>query len=162
MPALRRANTPHDVAIPYRWRFTVGPWKLLHFKRGPFKPDPGRSERWNRGAYLATALAHCGECHTPRNLAGGLDRSLWMAGTEDGPEGEVVANITPDPETGIGSWSADEIVTLLREGLKPDFDNVQGLMEEAIEGGLKHLSDDDLAAIAAYLKALPPIRHKIP
>jgi len=159
---VRRENRAHDVWPPFDWRWTIGPWKSLYFEAGRWQPEPNRSEAWNRGAYLVEALAHCGECHTPRNAAGGLRRELWMAGSEDGPEGEIAANITPDPETGIGDWSRDDIVALLREGTKPDFDIVQGLMEEAIEEGLGRLSQADLEAIAVYVRALPPIRHQLP
>ena len=85
----------------------MAPWKWLFFESERFAPDPQRSESWNRGAYLATALAHCGECHTPRNALGALDTSLWYAGTKDGPEGELAPNITPHGATGIGRWSAE-------------------------------------------------------
>ena len=86
---------------------------------------------------------------------------MHMAGTADGPDGEVVPNITPHEGTGIGSWSQGDIVALLRDGLKPNFDDVQGSMAEAIEDGLRHLREEDLQAIAVYLKALPPIEHKV-
>ena len=161
VPAVRRRNTPHDVAPPFGWRFTVGPWKTLFFERGPYAPDPRRSATWNRGAYLATALAHCGECHTPRNLLGGLDTDLWYAGTKDGPEGELAPNITPHRKTGIGRWSASDLAYLLKTGFKPDFDDVQGLMAEAIEHGFKYLNDDDLNAIAEYVGSLPPIDNRV-
>jgi mono/diheme cytochrome c family protein len=156
-----RQNRAHDVWPPFDWRWTMGPWKWLYFEPGRWRADAKRDKTWNRGAYLVEALAHCAECHSPRNLAGALDREMWMAGTEDGPEGEIAANITPDAETGIGDWNEDEIVTLLSEGIKPDYDDVQGTMAEAIEDGLAHLSPADLAAIAVYIKSLPPIRNKV-
>lgn len=158
---VRRENTPHDVPFPFGWRATVGPWKWLFFERGPFEARPDRSETWNRGAYLATALAHCGECHTPRNVLGGLERDMWLAGTEDGPEGELAPNITPDDETGIGDWSENDVAYLLKTGFKPNFDNVQGAMAEAVEHGYKYLTDADRAAIAAYVMSLPPIEHQV-
>lgn len=161
VPPVRRTNTPHDVAPPFGWRFIVGPWKWLYFERGPYAPDAGRSETWNRGAYLATALGHCGECHTPRTLLGGLDRDMWFAGVKDGPEGELVPNITPHGETGIGRWSAGDIATLLETGLKPDFDDVQGLMEEAVGNGFKYLARDDRMAIAEYVLSLPGIDNRL-
>lgn len=160
-PAVRQANRPHDVSPPFGWRFLMAPWKWLFFESERFAPDPQRSESWNRGAYLATALAHCGECHTPRNALGALDTSLWYAGTKDGPEGELAPNITPHGATGIGRWSEGDLVYLLKSGFKPDFDNVQGLMEEAIENSYKHLSDDDLKAIAEYVLSLPPIENQV-
>ncbi|MFP6745882.1 MAG: cytochrome c [Alphaproteobacteria bacterium] len=159
---VRRANRPHDLSAPFGWRFLVAVWKSLYFEPGPFTPDPDRSASWNRGAYLANAVAHCGECHTPRDGLGGPDREKWYAGTGDGPEGRPVPNITPHGATGIADWTAGDIAGLIKTGYKPDFDNVQGVMEEAIEQGYKFLSDDDLAAIAAYVSSLPPIDNAVP
>jgi len=93
---------------------------------------------------------------------GGLKEDLFLAGTPDGPEGERAPNITPDVATGIGSWSQSDIVNLLQTGFKPDFDNVQGTMDEAIQHGLKDLTPDDLEAIAVYLKAIPAISNRVP
>ncbi len=84
-----------------------------------------------------------------------------VVGTEDGPEGEVTANITPDFETGIGDWSVDQIAFFLKVGTKPDYEAAEGLMAEAIRDGLSHLSGDDLEAIAQYIKSLPPISNKV-
>ncbi|MEE8499044.1 MAG: cytochrome c [Kiloniellales bacterium] len=158
---VRKRNRAHDVAAPFGWRVSVGPWKWLFFEKGPFRPEPGRSKAWNRGAYLATALAHCGECHTPRNALAGLDGDMWFAGTKDGPEGELAPNITPHAGTGIGRWSAADLAGLLKTGRKPDFDDVQGLMAEAIEQGYKYLDDADLEAIAEYVRSLPPIDNRV-
>ncbi len=161
VPPVRQPNRAHDAMPPFGWRFTVGPWKWLFFERGPYRPDPNRSASWNRGAYLATALAHCGECHTPRGLLGNLDAELWFAGVKEGPEGQLAPNITPHKTTGIGRWSAADLATLLKTGFRPDFDNVQGLMAEAIDHGFRHLSDDDRAAIAGYVLSLTPIDNRI-
>lgn len=158
---VRQANREHDVPPPFSWRWTMTFWKWLFFEPGEWPGDSSRSADWNRGGYLVEAAAHCGECHTPRNAMGALERDMHMAGTADGPDGEVVPNITPHEGTGIGSWSQGDIVALLRDGLKPNFDDVQGSMAEAIEDGLRHLREEDLQAIAVYLKALPPIEHKV-
>ncbi len=155
-----RQNRRHDVWPPFGWRWTIGVWKALYFEAGRFEPEPSRDPAWNRGAYLAT-LAHCGECHTRRNFAGALDRTMRMAGTVDGPEGDVVPNITSDVDTGIGAWSQDQLVFFLKMGTKPDYEAAEGLMAEAIEDGLSHLSGDDLNAIAYYIKSLPPISNKV-
>ncbi len=151
-----RPNRRHDVAAPFGWRWTIGVWKALYFEAGPLEPDPSRSATWNRGAYLAT-LAHCGECHTPRNFAGAMDRTMWMAGTVDGPDGDLAPNITSEGETGIGDWSQDELVFFLKNGTKPDYEEAEGAMAETIEDGLSHLGDADLHAIATYILELPPI-----
>jgi mono/diheme cytochrome c family protein len=160
-PAARQANRPHDVAFPFSWRFLQTGWRLLFFREGPFQADPAHDAAYNRGAYLVTALAHCGECHTPRNTLGAVKPSLMLAGTADGPDGQSVPNITPDRATGIGNWDADDIVTLLRTGHTPEQGTVKGAMREAVQDGLKFLNEDDLRAIAAYLQAQRPIGHKI-
>ena len=80
-PPAKTANKPHDTAPPFGWRFLVPLWKALHFTPGPFRADPGRSGQWNRGAYLVTALGHCGECHTPRDGLGGAKAGMALAGT---------------------------------------------------------------------------------
>lgn len=161
VPPVRQANTPPDLSPPFSWRFTLLPWKWLYFRPGPFDHDPSQTPEWNRGAYLATALAHCGECHTPRNLLGGLKTSWYYAGSEDGPEGELAPNITPDEATGIGAWSIEDIVWFLQTGLKPDGDDAQSMMSELIDNGFQYLTEADLRAIAVYLHSLKPLYNKL-
>lgn len=158
IPAVAQASVPHDISFPFSWRFLQAGWKLLFFREGAFKPDAGKSAEVNRGAYLANALAHCGECHTPRNLLGGLDYDQWMAGTPDGPEGESMPNLTPDPETGL-SWDVEEIAEYLKSGQTPDFDYAGSLMAEVIEHNTGKLTDEDRLAIARYLKSLEPVQN---
>ena len=155
---VEQASVPHDISFPFSWRFLQTGWKMLFFREGEFQPDPAKSAEVNRGAYLSNALAHCGECHTPRNMLGGLDYDRWMAGTPDGPENETIPNITPDPETGL-SWSVPEIVEYLKTGATPDFDFAGSMMADVIAHNTGKLTDADLKAIAEYLKSLPPIRH---
>jgi mono/diheme cytochrome c family protein len=162
LPAVARASRPHEVGVPFRWRALQPLWRSLYFKPGPFKPDPSRSGKWNRGAYLARAVGHCGECHTPRTLLGGSDNARFLAGTEDGPDGESVPNITPDPETGIGKWTPDEIADLLETGGTPDGDFVGSLMAEVVESATGKLTAADRATLVIYLRSLPPIRTKPP
>ena len=158
---IHQLNKPHDLGFPFSWRFVNWPWQVLFFSSAPFEPDPNQSSAINRGAYLVNALAHCGECHTPRNLLGALDDDDFLSGTTSGPEGEIVPNITPDKATGIGDWSTKDLVFLFRTGFLPDGNDVQGSMREAIDDGLKHLSQADLEAIAAYLQSVPPIEHRV-
>jgi len=101
LPAVARPNRAHDVPAPFRWRFLQRFWKWLYFAPGPYRPDPVRGAEWNRGAYLVRALVHCGQCHTPRNALGALDRDRWLAGADDGPDGEGTPNITPHRESGL-------------------------------------------------------------
>ena len=89
LPAVRQANRAHDVSFPFSWRFLQNIWKLLFFTPGPFRPAPERSEAYNRGAYLVTALAHCGECHTPRNWFGATEPDRFLAGNPHGPDGKT-------------------------------------------------------------------------
>jgi mono/diheme cytochrome c family protein len=161
LPAIRRANRPPGAWIPFRWRWTISGWKWMNFDPQPIEADPSQSEEWNRGRYLVLAAAHCGECHTPRTLTGGLDASMALAGSREGPEGELAPNITPDRATGIGDWSIEDLVWYLEMGLKPDGDDTQGLMSEVIEHGYSHLPAEELRAIAVYLKSLPAIENEV-
>lgn len=155
-----RKNTAHKLAWYVRPRIVNRVWKLLFFESGVFRPEPGRSEVWNRGAYLVKAMAHCGECHTPRTRFGALDETLAYAGAAKGPSSEGAPNITPDAETGIGRWSRSELVEYLSEGMLPDGDFAGGAMAEIIDSGLAYLKPRDLDAIAEFIMALPPIRHE--
>jgi mono/diheme cytochrome c family protein len=92
VPPVHQENRPHDVPFPFSWRFLQTGWRLLFFTPGPFQPAADRSVAYNRGAYLVTALAHCGECHTPRNFLGGARSDQRLAGTPDGPDGQLVPN----------------------------------------------------------------------
>ena len=160
LPPVAQENRDHDVTPPFGWRWPMRFWNLLFFDQGDFAADTAEDDEWNRGAYLATALAHCSECHTPRNFVGALDRSLWMAGTEDGPEGDAVPNVTPAPATGIG-WSVDQLTFFLKSGTKPDWEIAEGVMGEAVEDGYKFLTDADRRAIARYINTLPAIENHI-
>ena len=157
LPPVRKSDRPPDVSFPFSWRFLQTGWKWLFFDRGPFQPNPERSAVWNRGAYLVTALAHCGECHTPRNFLGAPEQSRFLAGTGHGPDGKPVPNITPDPDTGIGNWTKDDIVGVLTDGHTPGSDFVGAAMAEVVKSTAR-LTDADRQAIAVYLKSLPPIR----
>jgi mono/diheme cytochrome c family protein len=134
---------------------------------GTFYESPPQAPKSGiqRGKYLTDHVAICGDCHTPRNTFGVPNQSLYMAGSpKDGPIGERVPNITPDKETAIGDWKREDIAELLRTGVKPDLDNVQGLMEEVIRGtthGYKDMTKEDALAIADYLKSIPPIKNVI-
>ncbi len=161
LPPVAQANKPHDLSLPFSLRPLQAGWRGLFFRDRRFRPRDGATAEIMRGAYLVTALGHCGECHTPRNALGGTMVGLALAGTTDGPEGEKVPNITPDKETGIGSWTEDELVELLASGTKPDFDNIQGSMAEVVERGTSQLSDADRHAIARYLLSLQPIHHRV-
>ena len=135
---------------------------------GRFSAAPAQAPKGGieRGRSLVDHVSLCGDCHTPRNSSGVPKGSFYMAGAgqDTGPLGEGVPNITPDKETGIGSWKREEIAELLISGTKPDFDNVQGLMYEVIQGtsgGYKDMTKEDALAIADYVKSIPAIANKI-
>lgn len=157
LPPVARPNRKHDLQFPFGWRFAVTFWKALNFQPGAFKPDEKKSPLWNRGAYLVTSLTHCGECHTPRNALGGLQRDRWMAGTKDGPEGEATPNITPHRKSGIGGWTDADLETYLKDGMDPDGDFAGSLMADVIDRSTGKLTDGDMAAIIVYLRSLPPL-----
>ena len=109
----------------------------------------------NRGAYLVQGPGHCGECHTPRNTIGGFVAGRALAGAK-APEGDgFVPNVTPH-ETGIGGWSEADIAYALESGFTPEFDTLGGSMT-SVQENMAHLPADDRAAIAAYLKSIPPL-----
>lgn len=156
VPPSDRPNRPHDVGFPFSLRLLLAPWKWLNFDPGEWRLDPFRSGSWNRGAYLVEALSHCGECHTPRNRLGGLDRARWMAGAPM-PGGKLAApNLTPHL-SGLADWSADDIVFALELGLLPQGGAFGGEMKEVVEHSTSRLTPDDRRAIAEYVRALPPL-----
>lgn len=158
---VERPNRAHELPWLLSWRSLLFFWKWWYLDEDEAVTDPERSEQWNRGAYLVNGPAHCGECHTPRDWLGGPDGSMALAGTAEGPEGELAPNITPDPETGIGRWHAADLAWLLETGLLPDGDSVQGAMAEAIDQGYSFLNADDRDAIADYLLSRPPVRNLV-
>ncbi|MGO9634811.1 MAG: c-type cytochrome [Steroidobacteraceae bacterium] len=153
LPAIRQANRPNDLRFPFDQRWAVGFWKAAFFRNQRFVADSSKSSQWNSGAYLATALGHCGECHTPRNFAFGLEHSREFAGEEI--LGWRAYNITPDPEHGIGSWSDDDIARYLTLGHADGRGSASGPMGEAVANSLQYLNPSDTAALVAYLRDMP-------
>ena len=144
----------HDVPFPFNIRRNIGIWKLLFMDDKPFVPDAAHSSQWNRGAYLVNGLGHCAECHSPRNFLGGIIAAQRFAGGPN-PEGEGwVPNIT---QKGIGEWSEKDIAYFLETGATPDNDTAGGSMVRVIKN-TSQLSGEDRAAMAEYLKSLPPVQ----
>ena len=160
LPASEQTNRPHELAWFLQWRFAAQLWKWLFFDAGEFQHRPEQNVQWNRGAYIAEALGHCGECHTSRNLFGALRADLAYAGTRQGPEDELVPNITPHEGTGIGDWGRTELQEFLQFGELPDGEYAAGSMDPVIEG-LRHLTAEDRDALTDYLRALPAIENRI-
>ena len=158
LPAVRSAVPPSEIAFPFSIRRGLGLWKLLYLDGRPYTPDPAWSEAARAGGYLVEGPGHCGECHTPRDLLGGMERDRWLAGGP-APDGEgTVPNITPVP-SGFGAWSAEEIAYALESGFTPDFDSLGGSMGSVVTN-MAHLEAADREAIAAYLKAIPPVASR--
>ncbi len=156
-PAVARKNQPHDLNFPFAWRFLVWFWRWLFFDEGALPAAPGKDAAWQRGRYLALALTHCGECHTPRNFLGGMQAGMALAGSSDLLSG-VVPNITPDKATGIGKWSVEDYDSVLTLGMLPDGDFVEDEMAEVAEN-TDALRPADRTALILYLKSVPAVRN---
>jgi mono/diheme cytochrome c family protein len=143
----------HEVPFPFNIRRNLGVWKWLYMDGKPLMPDAARSASWNRGAYLVGGLGHCAECHSPRDALGGIIAAQRFAGGPD-PEGEGwVPNIT---QKGLGDWSEKDIAYFLETGATPDGDSAGGAMARVIKN-TSQLPAADRAAMADYLKSLPPV-----
>ena len=158
LPPVSGKVRDHDVPFPFNIRRNIGIWKLLFMDGKPFVPDAARLATWNRGAYLANSLGHCAECHSPRNFLGGIIAAQRFAGGPN-PEGEGwVPNIT---QKGLGDWSKEDFAYFLETGATPDGDSAGGSMARVIKNTAQ-LSAEDRAAMAEYLKSLPPVDGPTP
>ena len=165
VPPINRATPAKKISVPMFESVFLPAW-LATFAAIESPPKSAATSGVARGEYLTRAVSHCGECHTPRTMTMAVDNTRFLAGNPKGkgPEGSAVPNITPDRETGLGSWSEEQITDYLETGSKPDGDVAGGLMAEVIQGssaGYKDLTKADRQAIAKYLKSIPPIKNKI-
>jgi mono/diheme cytochrome c family protein len=159
LPPSDAKDRAHDLSFPFDIRQALAVWKWLFLDGAEFKPDPEKSEKLNRGAYLVEGPGHCAECHSPRNMMGGIVEEKRYSGGPN-PDGEgVIPNITPH-KTGIADWSENDIVTALETGLMPSFDSFGGSMVK-VQEAMAQLSAEDRQAIAAYLKSLPPLPSSV-
>ncbi|MFC5459128.1 c-type cytochrome [Massilia niabensis] len=152
LPPVRQPNLPHSLDFPYNQQLTLAGWRLLYFKPGVQAPDPARDAPWNRGAYLVEGLGHCSACHSTRNQFGATDDTL--GGGLIGTLGWYAPALTSNAEAGLGSWSEAHIVQLLGTGVAPGA-SVTGPMAEVVAQSLQHMTNEDLTAMARYLKSLP-------
>jgi mono/diheme cytochrome c family protein len=132
----------------------MGFWSALFNPDTRFAPDTSKSPEWNRGAYLAEALAHCGECHTPRNLAFALDNRRKFAGAVTA--GWRAFNISSDKVTGVGGWRDDDLVSYLSTGHAKGHGTASGPMGEAVDHSFSQMAPEDIRAMVAYLRTVPP------
>lgn len=143
----------NKMGFPYNQRIALKVWNLINFHYQPFTQEPDQSAEWNRGHYLATALGHCEECHTPRNLAMGLSDKSYAGAMVDGWE---AFNISSDNTSGIGRWSHADLMQYLSTGAVPGLATTGGGMADVISHSLRFLSQNDLSALATYIKSVPP------
>ncbi|HXH46859.1 MAG TPA: cytochrome c [Bradyrhizobium sp.] len=158
LPPVAGTVRDHDVGFPFNIRRNIGIWKFLFMDGKPFVADASKSSPWNRGAYLVNSFGHCAECHSPRNALGGITASQRFAGGPN-PEGEGwVPNIT---QKRLGEWSVKDFAHFLKTGELPDGDSAGGAMTRVIKN-TSQLPDQDLAAMAEYLKSLSPVDGPTP
>ena len=150
-PPVKTTSLP----FPYNLRFSMAFWNALFLDAKPFTPDPSRAAEWNRGKYLVNGPAHCGECHTPRGFFMQQDRSRQFAGAVLGSW--YAPNITPDANGGIGAMGADELFRYLKFGKVTGKAQAGGEMGLAVQLSFSKLSDEDLKAIATYVRSVPAI-----
>jgi mono/diheme cytochrome c family protein len=142
----------NQLRFPYNLRVLMRGWDMLFFNPAPLAPNRDQSPEWNRGAYLVNGTAHCGACHAPKNMFG-ADTGAALTGTL--LQGWFAPDLTGDPATGLGSWSARDIAVYLRSG-RNSHSIASGPMAEAVENSTSQIRDGDLLAMAVYLKSLPP------
>jgi mono/diheme cytochrome c family protein len=157
-PAPDRIDS-NQLPFPFKYRSTLAVWNALNFTAGRLRPDPSKSAQWNRGRYLVDALGHCSVCHSPKTALGADKASAYLQGGQ--LQGWYAPNITADPRKGIGKWSVQELVSYLKTGANPDAVATGDMVEEIVHSS-SHLTDDDLNAIAVYLKSLAPESETAP
>ena len=155
LPAVHAQNQPNTFSFPYNQRWPMTFWSAFFNENTRFQPHPVQSEEWNRGAYIAEALAHCGECHTPRNLAQALDNRNKFAGALTA--GWYAFNITSDKGSGIGAWTDDEVRSYLSAGHASGRGTAAGPMGEAVDQSFTAIAPSDIRALVTYLRSVPAI-----
>jgi mono/diheme cytochrome c family protein len=152
LPAVQGKAKPHELPFPFNIRRTLGVWKFLFLDGKPFQPDASKDVAWNRGAYLVNGPGHCAECHSPRNVLGGIIESQRFAGGPEPTGDGFVPNITQKSLT----LSQENLVKLLETGETPDGDTIGGEMAKVTSNTGK-LGAADREAIATYVRSLPPV-----
>lgn len=150
IPVDATPSRPHEVMFPFNVRLSLAGWKNLFFRPGRYEPDPAHSDQWNRGRYLVTGPGHCVACHSPRNLFGGIEGGKELTGNPAGGPGGRTPPITAEALLGEG-YDATLLAEALKTGFTPNFDVLGGAMGEVVRDGTSHWTDEDLAAVAAYL-----------
>ncbi|ASU41373.1 cytochrome C [Herbaspirillum sp. meg3] len=155
-PVNEPASSQTKLPFPFNVRMSMTVWNAIFLDTKRFVPDASKSQQINRGKYLADGLAHCSTCHTPRNFLMGEKGGSALAGAPLGPW--HAPNITSDKVSGVGGWSDAELMQYLKTGHVEGKGQAGGAMAEAVTNSFQHLRDDDIAAIVAYLRTVPPVR----
>jgi mono/diheme cytochrome c family protein len=155
LPPLKATPPANTLSFPFNQRWAMTFWSVVFNRDTRFAPDTSQSPEWNRGAYLAEALAHCGECHTPRNLAFALDNRQKFAGALTA--GWRAFNITSDKATGLGAWRDEDLVAYLSAGHAAGHGTASGPMGEAVDHSFSQMAPEDIRAIVAFLRSVPPV-----
>jgi len=153
LPTVHASDTPNQLPFPFNQRWTLTFWKWMFLDEHRFRPDPTRSELQNRGTYLSTALGHCGECHTPRNILMGMSPRKALAGAEI--SGWHAYNLTSDRASGLGEWSDAQLQQFLSTGHAEDRGPAAGPMADVVENSTRYLTPEDVQAMVIYLRGLP-------
>jgi mono/diheme cytochrome c family protein len=156
LPVAHATAPPNGLKFPFNQRWLMGIWSAFYNSDRRFQPFEDRSPEWNRGAYLVEALGHCGDCHTPRNIAQALDNRRKFAGAV--ADGWRAYNITQDRVSGVGAWSNDELIEYLSAGHAAGHGSAGGPMAEVVDASLSTLAPADIRAMVAYLRSAPAIR----
>ena len=160
LPAVPKQNRPDTLQFPFNQRWTMIFWSWAFNPDTRFAPHTAMSAEWNRGAYIAEALAHCGECHTPRNLAFALDNHRKFAGAV--AAGWRAYDITADKGTGIGAWTNEEVSAYLAKGHATGRGTASGPMAEAVDHSFSQMDPADIRALVTYLRSIPAIASAEP
>ena len=155
LPPVAQANRQHALRFPFDQQAALAVWRALYFRPAQIETEPARDAEWNRGAYLVEALGHCNACHASRNALGAASSALDLAGGMMPVQNWYAPSLTAADEAGVADWDVKHIVDLLRTGVS-ERGAVAGPMGEVVGGSTQHLTEADLRAMAAYLKALPP------
>lgn len=155
LPAVEHPNRPHALRFPFNTQLALAAWRALFFRPGALVDQPGQSAQWNRGAYLVLGLGHCAACHTPRNALGAPRADAAFRGGLIPVQNWYAPALNTVHEAAVSDWPMADVIALLKTGVSPQA-GVSGPMAEVVFRSLQYLSDDDLQAMAEYLRGLPP------
>lgn len=157
---IRAPARENALTFPFNQRWAIGLWSTVFNPDQRFQPDTSKSADWNRGAYLSEAVAHCGECHTPRNIGFALNNRRKFAGENTG--GWLAYNISADKGSGIGQWRDDDVASYIGHGHANNHGSASGPMGEAVAESLSRLAPEDIKAIVTYVRSVPATISDLP